>query len=187
MEHFYENINGWFDFQDIYSNMVNMASDGYRFVEIGSWLGKSTSYMGVEIANSNKKIKFDCVDKWEYTPILEDFKSYDNIIKNENINPYDKFLLNIQTVKNYINPIIGDSSEVSKLYDNNSLNFVFIDADHSYEGVKKDITNWYPKIKNGGYIGGHDYYIWGGVNKAVEEYFKNDFKHICNSWLHKKL
>jgi len=38
-----------------------------------------------------------------------------------------------------------------------SLDYAFIDGDHSYEGVKRDITLWWPKVKKGGWIGGHDW------------------------------
>lgn len=56
------------------------------------------------------------------------------------------------------------------------LDFVFIDADHSYEGVKRDIEIWLPKIKKGGLLGGHDYNnprIPEGieVKRAVDEKF----------------
>ena len=56
MEHFYQRIQGWFDFQNIYSNAVSTApTEGAHFVEIGSWKGTSAAYMAVEIANSRKK------------------------------------------------------------------------------------------------------------------------------------
>jgi hypothetical protein len=53
------------------------------------------------------------------------------------------------------------------------LDFVFIDADHSYEAVKADIAAWLPKIRNGGWITGHDYdpEKFPGVVRAVEESF----------------
>lgn len=56
-----------------------------------------------------------------------------------------------------------------------SLDFVFIDGDHSYAGVKKDIKLWLPKVKKGGWIGGHDYNHprLPGVKKAVDEAFNN--------------
>lgn len=54
------------------------------------------------------------------------------------------------------------------------LDFVFIDADHSYDGCKADIAAWYPKVKQGGWICGHDYGNAGfpgfGVNQAVDEF-----------------
>ena len=52
-----------------------------------------------------------------------------------------------------------------------SLDFVFIDADHTYPAVVADIAAWWPKVKPGGWIGGHDY---GkpefGVTGAVNEF-----------------
>jgi predicted O-methyltransferase YrrM len=50
------------------------------------------------------------------------------------------------------------------------FDFVFIDADHSYEAVKRDITLWRPKVKPGGWLCGHDLDKphWG-VRRAVEE------------------
>lgn len=55
-----------------------------------------------------------------------------------------------------------------------SLDFVFIDADHSYSGCKADILAWVPKVKPGGLLSGHDYknvdYPCFGVEKAVDEF-----------------
>ena len=54
----------WFTFPLLYSEMVKRFSSESHFVEIGSWKGMSAAYMAVEIANSDKDIKFDCVDIW---------------------------------------------------------------------------------------------------------------------------
>lgn len=48
------------------------------------------------------------------------------------------------------------SSDVAAKNINEPLDFVFIDGDHKYESVKKDITLWLPKIKDGGWLCGHD-------------------------------
>jgi hypothetical protein len=51
------------------------------------------------------------------------------------------------------------------------IDFCYIDGNHSYDYVKRDIENYYPKIKNGGVIGGHDFStIWLGVCRAVIEF-----------------
>lgn len=53
-----------------------------------------------------------------------------------------------------------------------SLDFVFIDAAHSYAAVVEDIQRWTPKIRPGGWIGGHDYHeAYPGVKQAVNEAF----------------
>lgn len=66
-----------------------------------------------------------------------------------------------------------DSLEASKEFKDGTLDFVFLDADHSYESVKADIEAWLPKIKKGGLLCGHDYdnkeYAAWGVKRAVGE------------------
>lgn len=66
------------------------------------------------------------------------------------------------------------SVDAAQLVEDGSLDFVFIDADHSYEGCKSDIQAWSPKIKRGGLLSGHDYknveYPCFGVDKAVDEF-----------------
>lgn len=49
------------------------------------------------------------------------------------------------------------SEKASKLFNDHYLDFVYIDACHKYDSVKRDIELWKPKVKNGGFIGGHDY------------------------------
>jgi hypothetical protein len=121
--------------------------------------------MAVEIINSNKNIKFDCIDTWE--------GSVEHVNRDEvkDNTLFDKFISNIEPVKNVINPIRMPSLDAVNLYDDNSLDFVFIDASHDYENVKKDIIAWYPKVKSNGLFAGHDYDpSWEGVVRAVDEF-----------------
>jgi len=69
--------------------------------------------------------------------------------------------------------IQSDSVDAAFLYKNEFFDFVFIDAAHDYASVKADILAWLPKIKKGGYIMGHDYGMFDGVKKAVDEIFEN--------------
>jgi hypothetical protein len=69
-----------------------------------------------------------------------------------------------------------DSSEAIQDVEDYSLQFVFIDADHTYDAVSKDIRAWLPKVKQDGksLIAGHDYRgHFRGVTKAVDEFFGN--------------
>lgn len=157
MNHYYRNIKGWFDFQSIYSDAVKGAKDGDHFVEVGCYLGKSTAFMAVEIINSGKQILFDCVDTWE----------------GKEWGVYDQFADNTQKVSGAINIIRKPSTEAAKDYADNSLDFVFIDADHEYESVVEDINAWHPKVKIGGVLAGHDYHLnHPGVIRAVNELLK---------------
>jgi hypothetical protein len=73
-----------------------------------------------------------------------------------------------------------------KEFQDGELDFVFIDADHSYKGVKTDIEDWGPKVREGGIIFGHDI-NWPTVRQAVEEAFGDDYsKERDNVWYHEK-
>lgn len=184
MEHFYKNVKseGWFNYEDLYSSMVEKFNSGSHFVEVGAWKGMSACFMAVEIINSRKDIKFDCVDTWEYVETSEEIQ------KEQFENLFDIFQKNIEPVKNNINIIKSISWDAASKYKDKSLDFVFIDAGHDYESVKKDLNAWYPKVKDGGVIAGHDYHYHCGVYPAVNEFFKdkNPIKQINSCWLHEK-
>lgn len=182
MEHFYQNIGeDWFSYPQLYKRIVDNSQDGSHIVEVGSWKGRSAAFMAVEIINSNKKIKFDCVDTWKGSI---EHETYD-VITEEKL--YDVFLSNIEPVKHIINPIRMTSIEASKLYKDNSLDFVFIDASHEYEDVKADILSWLPKVKIGGILAGHDYNTFEGVNRSVNEIFNiNDLEISEYCYIYKK-
>jgi len=67
-----------------------------------------------------------------------------------------------------LKPIEALSDEASFQVKDNSQDLIFIDADHSYEWVKKDIVNYRKKLKKGGWLTGHDI-DRVGVNRAVKE------------------
>lgn len=76
---------------------------------------------------------------------------------------------NTDRVKHIINPIKSDSMTAVKNYQDRSLDFVFIDANHSYDCVVADIKAWLPKIKHFGVLAGHDYGWCEDVRRAVHE------------------
>ena len=160
--HVFGKIDGWFDFENIYSKVVERASNHSHFVEIGTLFGKSASFMAVEIANSEKCIQFDVIDLWRITEDVKNsgscFQSIAASIRADG-STYEIFKDNINKygLSTYIHPIRMNSIDAASLYKDLSLDFVFIDGDHTYAGVRADIAAWLPKIKNGGIIAGHDY------------------------------
>lgn len=71
------------------------------------------------------------------------------------------------------------SVEAVKDFEDNSLDFVYIDADHHYEPALQDCSLWYPKVKVGGIICGHDFNCKAvEVKRAVTEFFGNLKKEI---------
>ena len=97
----------WFNFQDLYLKMISVSPNSSIFVEVGSWKGKSSSFMAVEIANSSKNIEFFCVDTWLGSPEH----------KNQNLeNLYDTFITNMKPLENLYKHIKSNSVEASKSF-----------------------------------------------------------------------
>jgi len=181
MEHFHYKIPGWFTYPRLYSYMVEHY-DNAHFVEVGSFQGASAAYMAVEIANSGKKIKFDCIDIWNrFTNGGLYLKSPESVPEDL---VYQLFLNNTEIVREYINAIRAPSTVAASWYKDSSLDFIFIDANHEYPAVRDDLNSWFPKLKKGGHIAGHD---WDSVtvSAAVKDFFVN--KQILigeNCWYH---
>lgn len=180
MNHFYQNIGpeNWFNYEDLYSEMVSLFPSDSLFVEVGSWKGRSAAYMAVEILNSNKNIKFHCVDTWEGSPEHSDYE----IIKNNKL--FETFLSNISPVREKIHVVKMKSVDAAALYDNNSIDFVFIDACHDYDCIDADIKAWLPKIKIGGMLCGHDA-GHGPIDLAVAQNLPES-KRIGSCWVYRK-
>ena len=77
--------------------------------------------------------------------------------------------------------IHGDSADSAAGFADGSVDFVYLDADHSYDGVTRDIRAWKPKMKRGGVMGGHDR-VRRGVHEAVRDAFGTFQKMGPLSW-----
>ena len=62
----------------------------------------------------------------------------------------------------------GLTDDLCDNFHNDSVDLIFIDADHTYAAVKNDIINWRPKLRSGGFLTGHDIH-WPEVRDAVDE------------------
>lgn len=186
-----ERIEGWFNFGNIYADMVSRMEDGAVFVEIGSWMGRSTTFMAEQIRDSGKNIKFFAVDMWKGS---SNEGIHREIIAEHNGTVFPIFLKHIAMTGlfPYIHPLIMSSVDASHLFADESLDFVFIDAGHTYEDVYRDLRAWYPKVKPGGVFAGHDYTHKGfpGVAKAVHEFIETElhdtFEVNRASWVFEK-
>lgn len=181
---YYTKIYGHFNYEFLYDEMIDRFESGSSFVEIGAYLGKSTCFLAEKLINSGKNITLNIVDNWVGHPsdiaLVEEIKKFGNI--------YDIFIDNMTkaNVLDKLNIIRGDSAESASNFEDNSIDFVYIDAAHDYESVKRDINTWLPKVKLSGVIAGHDYgnVSSTGVDQAVNEIFANKVKIIENTWIH---
>jgi len=172
MKHYYKKIKGWFDAAKLYRNMVRDADDGALFVELGSYLGKSTSCMAVEIINSGKNIRFDSIDLFEGDTGSRKTKA--DVANRDGSMIEAKCRENLSPVSDYVNIIKGDAIELADAYEDNSIDFLYVDDYHETEHVYKELVAWWPKIKAGGVLAGDDYVVKGNngmqVIRAVDRF-----------------
>tara|TARA_R110001583_G_scaffold88603_1_gene229615 strand:+ start:7135 stop:7959 length:825 start_codon:yes stop_codon:yes gene_type:complete len=176
-----------FTYPLLYSSIVRASKNksNYNFVEIGTFKGKSAYYMATEIKyhmliNSNKyKINFDTVDTFEGS---EEHKEY---LKNENISLHKTTKKQLEPLKDYVNIIKSDSVKNSSRYKDESLDFVFVDGDHSYDGVNRDINAYWKKLRIGGVMAGHDYDCgWFDVKNSVDDFFGENNLNLGRTMMH---
>jgi hypothetical protein len=77
------------------------------------------------------------------------------------------------------------SIEAAKDYPDNFFDYIYIDAGHDYKSVTEDITAWYPKVKMGGMVSGHDWWF-EDVRRAVIDYMHHTPQRLYGVWKHFK-
>lgn len=150
--------------QFLYNNYLSENKE-YKMIEIGSYMGEST----MMFASSN-------LFKEIYT--IEPFKNVDGKIEEfnqKNDYNWDTIYNEFQTNTRFFDNIIlhkDFSYNVADKFEDKSMDFIYIDGDHSYDQVKQDLEMYLPKLKDNGIIGGHDY------NKKNKLYIKNTIRAI---------
>lgn len=83
-----------------------------------------------------------------------------------------KCLAIAEKYKDRASMLVMTTDEAVSWFAHQSMDFVFIDADHSFRAVQSDIAHWAPIVKKGGWLLGHDYNAkWPGVVAAVDQVF----------------
>lgn len=166
MSEHWKTLDGYFTFPDFYSWVADpeQRGDNWHGVEVGVYTGQSAAFLVEQI------VRWRTNGLGEYKPGNSTLDLVDLELTNhkarENLAPLEH------------TGIIGKFHEMSSgaasyLYENGSLDFVFIDANHEYSAIAADIDAWLPKVKKGGIIAGHDFCAWPGfgVMQAVLERF----------------
>lgn len=182
MEHYYEKIHGFFNCANLYRRMVEEASNGAVFVELGVFKGKSAAFMGVEIKNSGKKIEFYAVDHFLGSPEHKN----DDAVKGNMLK--EECYKNLEPLMGIVRMLPVNSLKAASMFKDESIDFIYIDAAHEYDDVKRDIEAWLPKVKKGGTFAGDDYGIPNhpDVKKVVDEFFYHETEHDGWVWWIKK-
>jgi predicted O-methyltransferase YrrM len=121
---------------------------GYR---VGAEIGTGRGTYARVIARNNPKCRLYCIDPWETYDGLRDWTDQD--VLNEHWIAAKSRLAEFPEVR----IIRKYSMDAVKNFDNESLDFVYIDANHEWPYVTQDIFYWAKKVRLGGIVSGHDY------------------------------
>ena len=157
-------IDGWFDYRTIYEAAADMVPDGGKLVEVGGWHGRSVLFLADAVAARGKTVQIKVVD------LFEDLGQH---IPGEWSKEWrSRFEGNHGFAGGRCCPVQADSVQAAECEADESLDFVFIDADKHYNSVMADLQAWWPKLKPGGILAGHDYVDpgWPGVTSAVHDW-----------------
>jgi len=159
---------------------------------------------GVEVGVFKGSFSKELLDMWSGTLYMvdiwrqEDFDKYQD--QSNHAFHSDAWSITMDNIREYESRAImirSDSFVASEIFANESLDFIYLDSNHAYEHVSKELDIWYSKLKPGGLFSGHDYldldwyndphyneqtkdlHIWSdtymgkfGVNPAVDEFCK---------------
>jgi predicted O-methyltransferase YrrM len=159
-----DSIGGLTDLLDWIARTSGPKTGGQLFTmaEIGCFSGQSTEVFASRVD------KLIAVDSWDDATLLGNTA----LTQYPMARVKECFLERMERFGNKIHVINMPSLDAAKHIPDGSLSMIYIDADHRYEAVKDDIAAWYPKIRIGGFIAGHDYneQNWGPqVSRAVKE------------------
>lgn len=120
-------------------------------VEVGSYAGESAAIF----LASGRFARIHCVDPWDTPGARLAMHRFDELVASAAG----------RVVKHQ-----ARSTDAAKTFDDQSVDVVYLDGDHSLTAVRADIRAWMPKLKRGGWLAGHDYHWeFPGVLRAVHE------------------
>ncbi|PYI84482.1 MAG: hypothetical protein DME26_13145 [Verrucomicrobia bacterium] len=156
-------VDGWLNYGEgrlLYQLAQGCSGKGV-IVEIGSWKGKSTIWLG-HGSHEGPRVKIHAIDPHTGSP-----EHQQNVSR---VWTFEEFQRNIKEagVDDVIVPHVDYSDAVARSFAE-PVEFIFIDGLHEYEAVKTDFEAWYPKIIEGGVMAFHDTTGWAGPRRVVTE------------------
>ncbi len=139
----------------LFQTAVNLPA-GFTAVEIGSYLGASTAFLGY--AAHTRQGVVHAVDTWSNEAMGAEGQR----------DTWHEFQANTSPFSHFIVPHRGRSADVAAREGPLPCDLLFIDGDHRYEAVAADLRDWLPSLKPGGVLAMHDI-DQAGVKRAFDE------------------
>jgi len=160
---------------DRYELIRSLPKSFEKGIEIGVWQGSFTSYM---VENTNMHITG--IDPWcetsSHSDVDYDAEDYDPFAVGEDglLSQESRYIVSISNLSRFPPTkwtILRSFSHRVLPFIPSELDFVYIDGLHDYASVREDIHDWFPKLKSGGILCGHDYNETNpGTIQAVDEF-----------------
>lgn len=149
--------------------------------ELGSMFGGSTIALALGALKSQNKNKVLAVDDHEWHRHIAS-GSFPEELARTIPTSLPRFKRNLKTagVSRQVKILVGDTAQTAQDYEQ-QVSMLFIDADHSYEGVSRDFQAWFPKLPRGGVVAFHDYgnSNWPAVKMVVDNLLSNFSAFMC--------
>lgn len=169
--------DAFFNYMPFYRYVASI--DRYsRYVEVGVYTGASCTFLARQLLERGAKFELYAVDLWDQVNVETDYeRQVGTPIWNEFIDR-----LRRENLMEVVRILKKESAAAATDFEDGSVDFVFIDANHSYEHVKADIQAWLPKVRQGGLLSGHDYGEPCGVKQAVDELLGDKVSLMGTCW-----
>ncbi|MCP4493207.1 MAG: class I SAM-dependent methyltransferase [Gammaproteobacteria bacterium] len=134
--------------------------------DVGAEVGVRRGNFSRKLCDANRNLKLSCVDPWMAYSNKYNKKRQDRIYQEA-----------VTKLQDYPVEIIRETSmDGLQHFRDGTLDFVFIDGNHTYDYVAPDIILWSRKVRSGGIVAVHDYYCFGhsGVVPAVNGYVQGN-------------
>lgn len=153
--------------REVFQTIADKFTDGMTFVETGVFLGSDITVFGLRCKQRKVYPRIVAVDNFlseniseaskNYVGVHSDFKG--SFIKNLQLNGLDHM----------VDIIEGDSVEAAGQFEDESINFLFLDSNHEYDFVMRELLAYLPKMKKDSVVAGHDFCSSDGIRRAVRE------------------
>jgi predicted O-methyltransferase YrrM len=179
-------VKGFFTIEEAIAlqNLVKSLPKGMQIVELGTFQGRSTVAIGSVLPEGGRLF---CVDTFENTVIAPNTTKppLETVVK-ENLRALHSNLTEFG-IAGQVQVLVMRTTEAAPRFPSDSLDLVLIDAGHRLEDVQRDIFDWYPKLKTGGFMVFDDVEpAWPGVVQAVKESGLKGGFIAPSLWVHRK-
>ena len=161
------NIEGW-----LLHLLARYGPGEGEVAEIGSFMGRSTCWLASGLAAAGRG-KVTAIDTFQGSPEHQSDPHLKKVLAEGKLFAAFSVVIEQHGLASHVAPLVGDSPTLARAW-TRPLRLLFIDGDHSYEGVSRDFAAWEKFVVPGGLVALHDVGGWEGVTRFYEQDLKKN-------------